>query len=336
MSRPQVGHDVHKWPLDAPRHRRTPQSACVRAQLVAEINRRTVISRREALQLVPRHVLNDAITDGVITRIFPQVYALPARATERKVRRQGAALHRPRTALGAIDALDVWGVFPFVIPDREPIHVTGDLRERRSDWPGLKVHRQSCFVRRAPHAWEYRDLPVVRIEQAIIDSWCMLPDRDHRVPVITAIRERRTTGLLLREVLDSNPRAGGLAEMRHVFDLVAAGCHSPLELWGHENVFSHPDLPVSKCQVPWKLSTGAIFLDRYYEEERVNVELDGAAYHGEPGQRERDIRRDAELATHGVQAVRFSHPRLFGDPAGVRAEVLEILKIRRQQFGLSA
>jgi very-short-patch-repair endonuclease len=308
----------------------------MRPQLVAEIRRRGVICRRDALRLVPDYVLDDAITDGAIRRIFPEVYALPDRAKDRGVRRHGAVAHRPRTALSAIDALDVWGVFPFAIPAVEPIHVTGDLREPSSNWPGLKVHRRAAFVRRAPHAWEVRDLPAVRIEQAIIDSWTMLPEVDHRVPVITAVRERRTTGLLLREVLANNSRAAGLAEMRHVFDLVAAGCHSPLELWGHENVFSDASLPLSKCQVPMKLSTGSIYLDRYYEEERLNVELDGAAYHGEPGQRERDIRRDAELATLGIQAVRFSHPRLFGDPDGVRSEVLRILRVRRQQFGLSA
>jgi very-short-patch-repair endonuclease len=66
------------------------------------------------------------------------------------------------------------------------------------------------------------------------------------------------------------------------------------------------------------------------------VELDGAAYHGEPGQRERDIRRDAAVATFGIQTVRFSHPRIFGDPDGVRAEVLAILAVRRRQLGLSA
>lgn len=309
----------------------------MRAQLLAEISRRGVLSRRDALRLVPKHVLDDALKDGAIARIFPQVYTLPHRATERGVRRFGATAHRPRTALSAIDALDVWGYFPFAIPVSEPIHVTGDLREPKSTWPGLKVHRRSSFVRQAPHAWEFRDLPLVRIEQAIIDSWTMVPGLDRRVPVITAVRERRTNGASLREVLANNPRANGAAEMRHVFDLVAAGCHSPLELWGHENVFAHPDLPVSKCQVPKTLSTGRIFLDRYYEEELVNVELDGAAYHGERGQRERDIRRDAELAaTYGIQAVRFSHPRLHGDPEGVRREVLQILRMRRQQFGLPA
>lgn len=308
----------------------------MRAQLLAEIGRRGVITRRDALRLVREHVLDDAIATRVVTRIFPEVYALPDRAKERSIQRQGAVVHRPRTALSAVDALDVWEVFPFEIPPFEPIHVTGDLHEPHSTWPGLKVHRQSAFVRKAPLAWEFSGLPVVRIEQAIVDSWTMLPARDHRVPVIVAVRERRTSGPALLEVLAANSRAKGAAEMRHVFGLVAAGCHSPLELWGHEKVFSHHSLPVSECQVPLTLPTGGIYLDRYYEAEQLAVELDGAAYHGEPGQRERDIRRDALVATFGIQTVRFSHPRIFGDPDGVRAEVLAILAVRRRQLGLSA
>jgi very-short-patch-repair endonuclease len=62
------------------------------------------------------------------------------------------------------------------------------------------------------------------------------------------------------------------------------------------------------------------------------VEMDGAAYHGEPGQRERDIRRDAGVAARGIQTIRFSHLRLFNDPDGVRAETLDILEARRRQL----
>ena len=92
----------------------------MRAQLVAEIARRGVMTRPEALRLVPKYVLEDALTDGAITRIFPQVYVLPDRADDRKIRRRGAAVHRPRTALSAIDGLDVWGVFPFRFQSANP------------------------------------------------------------------------------------------------------------------------------------------------------------------------------------------------------------------------
>ena len=86
--------------------------------------------------------------------------------------------------------------------------------------------------------------------------------------------------------------------------------------------------------MPVRLPSGLIYLDRLYEEEMVNIELDGAAYHGEPGQRERDLRRDAALAALGFLVVRFSHPRLFGDPDGMRREVRQILARRQDQMGL--
>ena len=79
-----------------------------------------------------------------------------------------------------------------------------------------------------------------------------------------------------------------------------------------------------------------IYLDRLYDGAMVNVELDGAAYHGEPGQRERDLRRDAALAALGFVTVRFSHLRLHADPDGVRAQLVEVLAVRRRQLGVSA
>ena len=124
--------------------------------------------------------------------------------------------------------------------------------------------------------------------------------------------------------------------MRDTFDLIAAGCHSPLELWGHQNVFTDRRLPPSRCQVRVVLPGGVVYLDRLYEAELVNVELDGAAYHGEKGQRERDLRRDAALAALGYLTVRFSHLRLHADSAGCIAELLTILAMRRSQLRIAS
>jgi len=73
-----------------------------------------------------------------------------------------------------------------------------------------------------------------------------------------------------------------------------------------------------------------MYLDLYAEEERVDVELDGAGVHGDPRQREIDLRRDALLATVGVLVVRFSHRRLVQEAGAVRREVVEILAARRR------
>jgi very-short-patch-repair endonuclease len=124
--------------------------------------------------------------------------------------------------------------------------------------------------------------------------------------------------------------------MRQLIRLVDAGCHSELELWGHARVFSDPRLSHARLQHRVRTARGTKYLDRYFEAEMVNVELDGSAYHGRPGQRQRDIQRDAALAALGILVVRFSHRRLHAEPAGVVAEIVEILRVRRRQLGIAS
>ncbi|MGC4835557.1 DUF559 domain-containing protein [Micromonospora vinacea] len=105
----------------------------------------------------------------------------------------------------------------------------------------------------------------------------------------------------------------GRAAVRGLVDRLAAGCRSPLEIWGHDQI---------------RVGARTIYLDMFAEAERVNIELDGATSHGDPAEREIDLRRDALLATVGILVVRFSHRRLTTDPATVRQETLAILANR--------
>ena len=61
--------------------------------------------------------------------------------------------------------------------------------------------------------------------------------------------------------------------------------------------------------------------------------MDGAAYHFGRDQRERDMRRDAELAALGWLVLRFSYRRMTSDPAGVRREITRVIAMRRAQLG---
>jgi very-short-patch-repair endonuclease len=78
------------------------------------------------------------------------------------------------------------------------------------------------------------------------------------------------------------------------------------------------------------------YLDRAFRAAMVAVELDGADHHTKPADRERDLRRDAELATLGWLTVRFTAARLRADPAGVLDELLAILEVRAIQLGAVA
>jgi very-short-patch-repair endonuclease len=62
----------------------------------------------------------------------------------------------------------------------------------------------------------------------------------------------------------------------------------------------------------------------------VNFELDGRDGHATSADRERDLKRDAALATLGIQVVRFASHRLTYEVPAVRREALAILAVRRR------
>lgn len=236
----------------------------MRTELLRLIRRRRVVTRAEALRVVPRHVLDDAVRSAVIVVVFPGVYALPEGADTVQIRRIAALARRPESGLSHLDGLDVWdlpsapsGTVHLTVSDSCPVTRVA----------GLTLHRRRDFVAAAPFVVVRRGLRVVRLEQAIVESWPLLPEADRRVPAIVAIRERRTTGARLLDVLAANRSVVGSAALRRVFELAAQGCHSPLELWGHQRVFSDRRLPTSRCQVRVTLPSGVVYLDRLYEEE---------------------------------------------------------------------
>ncbi len=60
------------------------------------------------------------------------------------------------------------------------------------------------------------------------------------------------------------------------------------------------------------------------------VELDGAAWHGSQAQRERDIRRDALVATIGWQTLRFGYGRATASPDACRRDIRSAYEARRR------
>lgn len=316
----------------------------MRADLVKAAARRGgVLTRATALQIDARHVIDDALAAGVFVRLFPSTYALAEMATNRRVQQRAAWTFVPGSALSHLDALDRWGLLPAetyrlsalrVDQPRvgEPIRLTARGEQWEVNAAGLRVTRRRWFLPEPPMVRRREGIQLVRLEQAIVESWPLLPPLDRRMPLIVALRDRRTTATRLQSVLALQPRTAGARELRTMIELVAGGCHSELELWGHRKVFTSSRLPRSRAQVPIDLPTGRVYLDRYFDEEMVAVEMDGAAYHGAPGQRERDLRRDAALSRLGILVVRYSHQRLHREPANVVAELAETLRMRRAQL----
>jgi hypothetical protein len=282
-----------------------PKHVFVRAELLAAaVADGGLITRRKALRFGGRHVVDDALNDGVLTRLLPGVYVVAGRVIDRRLMQRAALAYLPAAALSHLDALELWGLGRTATT----IHLTVPGTHGAVAAPGLTVHRRRDFVAEPPAAVVRQGLRVGALERALVESWPLLPPGERRGPLIAALRERRTTAGHVTSALDASPRLSGAAQMRRLVVLVDGGCHSELELWGHEKVFSDPRLPPSVRQF-------AI--------------LDGAAWHGNQVQRERDLRRDAALSAMGILVVRYSHRRLVTEPDRVIEELCRVLACRR-------
>ncbi|WP_077937590.1 MULTISPECIES: DUF559 domain-containing protein [unclassified Micromonospora] len=300
-----------------------------------------LVTRAMATQVVPPWTLQHACAAGHLVRVLPEVFvaadllvgevghvALPAlgRLHPALGHRAVCAWAGGRAALSHLSALHVWGLHRQRAGD--VLYLCAPVNPAIRTRPGVRVHRRQGFVVGSPQVVRRGDLPVTRLDQTLVDSWPLLPHAGRRAPVIRAVNERLTTAERLWRALAGAPRLPDRPALRTLLTRLDEGCRSPLEIWGHERVFTGPGMPAFRRQVRVRVGQRTMYLDLLAERERVNIELDGATTHGDPRQREIDLRRDALLATLGILVVRFAHRRLVHEPDEVRRETRAILATR--------
>lgn len=128
--------------------------------------------------------------------------------------------------------------------------------------------------------------------------------------------------------MSRRPNLPGRSELLDLLRLITGGSQSELEIFGVLHVLSAPGLPTPRQQHRVLLPDGPVFLDAAWPEVKLAVELDGAAFHGSPAARERDLRRDAALAALGWLVLRFSYRRITSDPEGCRRQIAAVYRQR--------
>lgn len=319
-----VGLDPRRWSAVPGAPRASAELDCRGAS--AELDARRVSAgpdvRRGAARVGPSAGADDPF------RLAPEARRpLLGRLSPELARRVALAHADGRGALGGVTALDVWGVRAEA--PGEPVHLDVPAACGLRSRPHLCVHHREGFAVQPPDVLIRAGLPVVRLERALVDAWPQLVPADRPAPLIRAVNDRLTTPERVTGALDAVPHLPGRTELRTLLDRLTAGCRSPLEIWGHDHVFTGPDLPVFQRQVRIRVGRRSVYLDVYAERERVDFELDGATTHGDLRQREVDLRRDALLATLGILVVRFAHRRLVHETAAVCREIRAILASRR-------
>ena len=284
-----------------------------------------VASRSALLSVLSRNELDDEIARRRLVAPFPRAYCRPWEVDDEAVRDRAAlvSVGQP-AALSHVTGLRCWGI---VVPASDRLHVTVPVRRhpigRR---PGLVVHRTRVPtpVRRV------NGLVVVSPAAAVVRSWPLLHGPERRAPAIEAVRRRLATTDELHRAVACAPGMSGQGQLLGLIAHLAAGCESELELWGYLTVFDVPGLRHGVRQKVFDVNGARYRADLAYERERVVVELDGHAFHSTRAQRERDMRRDAALASIGWLTLRFSHERLHRDVDGCRRDTLAVLAARRR------
>ncbi|MFY1698813.1 MULTISPECIES: endonuclease domain-containing protein [unclassified Solwaraspora] len=300
-----------------------------------------VVTRNQVSQVLPRWALENAVAAGRLRHVLPTVYVATDLLDHNRSgapqlsdlgpqsrRRAVLAYADGRAAFSHTTALELWGLRRQ--PADEALHLTVPYGAGMRSRAGLTVHHRRGFVVGPPQVVVRGGEPVVRLERSLVESWPLLPAADRPAPLIRAVNDRWTNAGRLIAALDELPRLTDRAALWTLLAKLAAGCRSQLEIWGHDHVFVGAGMPAFRRQQMVRVDGGrTVYLDVYAERERVDFELDGAASHGSPAQREIDLRRDALLAAAGIQVVRFAHRRLIHEPQQVRREILAILDRRR-------
>lgn len=273
---------------------------------------------------VPSWTWSNAVRRGQLVRIGPGFFA-PPDAVDHDLRLRAAlAYGRGAGVISHLSALALHGVRPQ--PETEPIHFTVPASVRLRSTVGMIVHHRDL-----PEASLHRrrGFEVTALAAALVDSWPLLESPERTTLIVQAVADRLLLAEHLLGELPRRPHLPGRSGLTKLAGRLMNGCRSALELWGADEVFTGRDMPLLLRQAPITVNGRTHYLDVFAEAERVDFELDGAAWHGSSAQRERDLRRDAQLAAEGILVVRFTYTRLMTEPLLVRDEVLRILATRR-------
>jgi very-short-patch-repair endonuclease len=297
----------------------------VAIEVAAAVGETGWITVPELLTRVSRRTIGSWVAEGKLVRVRPGVVALPQASHGWRTRLAAVLDGRPAVA-SHVTALALWDL---VEHPPGPVHVTVDLSASGRGSSGVVLHRSPGIFNRRRLV---DGLAATSVERSIVDTWGR-PTGTHRSAVraatITAVRRRLCVPRELTVELERRPRLAGRAELARLVALLADGCQSELEIWGCLQVLRAPGMPPFVQQRRVVVDGRTFYLDVAYDDVMLAVEMDGAAWHGSRQQRERDIRRDALLATVGWQTLRFSYGRMTATPEACRRDVWSAYRRRR-------
>jgi len=291
-----------------------------------------VISRQQATNAgLSPSAIDNKLRYGKWQRLQRGVYAAFTGNVDRQAQLWGVALRAgPRGALSYRTAAELYELVP-VAGRGGLIHVTVPIGCRTGLITGAAVHyTRSIETVRHPALLP----PRTRVEETVLDLTKVSASFDEAFDwLCKAVGRRLTTPNLLESALRNRPRARWRADLEVALSDVADGARSPLERRYFTAVERPHGLPKPRRQAKIIVGRRSRYLDNFYEEAQLAVELDGIAFHP-PEQRWADSHRDNDHAGWGIVTLRYSWADIVNRPCEVAAQVGELLRRRGTPVGL--
>jgi hypothetical protein len=285
-----------------------------------------VVSRRQAIQEgLSADVIKSRVRAGRWQSLYRGVYVTFTGTPTRRARLWAAVLYAGDGAMLSHEtAAELHGLITIPVP---LIHITVPEDRRVSPVPGLVIHRTA---RAADRRFPEGVLPVTWKEETVLDLTDAAKDFDDVCGWVTAAFARGmvTEGTMLAFV-SRRKKLRWRQDLIHLVDEAARGAHSVLEYRYDRDVERAHGLPRSQHQAPYRKPDGRRgYRDRYYEQYKVIVELDGRAYHPEETRwRDRD-RDNAAVIDYDSRSLRYGWRDVRGAPCRTAMQVAKVLTSR--------
>jgi very-short-patch-repair endonuclease len=189
---------------------------------------------------------------------------------------------------------------------------------------GIRVHRVQPL--RPDGVTRLRKIPVTTPARTLLDLAGVLPSRELEQAIALAERTHAGTQRGLLALLARYPARPGTAKLRELLD----GARDPaLTRSEAEERFLELVRRGGLLAPETNVYLHGYELDFLWREERVAVEVNGFAFHGDHSAFEADRRRDAELAVAGIQVIRVTWRQIRDEPEAILARLAVVLAARR-------
>jgi predicted transcriptional regulator of viral defense system len=289
-----------------------------------------VISRRQA---TTAGLTADAVDNKLRylrwQRLQQGIYATYSGSPDRLAQSWAVILRAgPRAALSFRTAAELYGLES---TGGDLIHVTVPRNQRVRPIRGAVIH-YSQWVDEQRHP-TLRP-PRTRLEDTVLDLTQVAASFDEAFDWLSrAIGRRLTTPAQLQAAINARPRVRWRAELLLALGYVADGMHSNLERRYAVSVERAHGIPPAARQVKVVAGGKIRYLDNFYEQARLAVELDGRAAHP-PEQRRADNERDNALAALGILTVRYGWTDVNTRSCLLAAQVAQLLQLRGTSVNL--